>query len=128
MFILALDSIRRERSDRMSSATRAMLSRAVVAIVSAAACGETQAPQQRPPDPPASPASVPIVFEDVNVVAMTSDAIATGRTVIVSDGRIIAIGDRGTSHPSGATVINGRGRYLAPALIDMHVHIRTADV
>ena len=80
------------------------------------------------PDPPASPASVPLVIENVNVVTMTSDAILAGRTVVVANGRITAIGDGTIAHPAGATVISGRGRYLLPALIDMHVHIRTADV
>ncbi len=71
---------------------------------------------------------MPLVIEDVNVISMASDVILSGRTVVVSDGRVTAIGDRTTAHPPGATVISGRGRYLIPSLIDMHVLIRTADV
>lgn len=111
-----------------STSLRVSLRRTVLAVLLAAACGESQSPDQGPPDPPASAASVPLVIEDVNVVAMTSDAVLPGRTVVISDGRIAAIGDRNITRPPGATVISGRGRYLLPALIDMHVHVRTADV
>jgi imidazolonepropionase-like amidohydrolase len=41
--------------------------------------------------------------------------------VIVRGGRIDAVG-RGLAVPRGAKVIDGRGKYLIPALIDGHVH------
>ena len=81
-----------------------------------------------PPDPPASPASVPLVIENVNLITMTGDQVLPGRTVVVENGKISVIGDAATIRPAGAVVIEGRGRYLLPALIDMHVHINSADL
>ena len=81
-----------------------------------------------PPDPPASPATVPLVFENVQVISMSSDQVQPGRTVVVRDGKIEAIGDAGLTRPAGAVIIEGRGRFLVPALIDMHVHVNSADL
>ena len=81
-----------------------------------------------PTDPPAAPATTPLVLENVNVIGMTTDRVAPGRTVIIVDGRIAAIGDATLSRPAGALVIEGAGRYLLPSLTDMHVHTKTADI
>ncbi len=81
-----------------------------------------------PADPPTAPATRPLVLQNVNVIGMTTAQVARGRTVIIVDGRIAAIGDATISRPPGALVIEGAGRYLMPSLIDMHVHIRTGDV
>lgn len=79
-------------------------------------------------DPPASPATVPLVIEDVRVVGMVSESISGGQTVVIEQGRITAIGDATVPRPPGAVVVQGRGRYLVPGLIDMHVHIRQEEL
>ena len=62
-------------------------------------------------------------FRDVNVIPIDSTRVLRGQTVIVSGGRIVALGPAGkTVIPTGATVIEGRGRYLIPGLVDMHAH------
>src|SRR5437762_3058515 len=44
--------------------------------------------------------------------------------VVVSDGRISAVGPRGTvTIPAGATEIDARGRFILPGLIDTNVHL-----
>ena len=46
------------------------------------------------------------------------------QTVLIADGRITGVGDDGTvAVPPNATVINARGRYVMPALWDMHTHV-----
>ncbi|MGA9583357.1 MAG: amidohydrolase family protein [Allosphingosinicella sp.] len=61
---------------------------------------------------------------DVTVVPMDRERLLPGRTVIVRDGRIAAVGPaRSTRVPSGAVRINGRGRYLMPGLAEMHAHV-----
>ena len=43
--------------------------------------------------------------------------------VIVTDGRITAIGKKGDAVPAGATTVDLPGATLLPGLIDMHTHI-----
>jgi len=64
-----------------------------------------------------------IVFENVTVIPMTDDTALENQTVIVRDGEIYDIGSSDVLEaPDGATVIDGRGRYLMPGLADMHIH------
>lgn len=65
-----------------------------------------------------------IAFVDVNLVPMDSERIVPHQTVIVRDGRIAAVGPTDTTiAPAGAMVVDGRGKYLTPGLIDAHAHI-----
>lgn len=57
-----------------------------------------------------------------NARLILADAIADGSIVIGDDGRIDAILDARTPPPPGAAVIDARRRYVAPGLIDIHVH------
>ncbi len=62
-------------------------------------------------------------IERVNLIPMTSDTILADHSVIVRDGRITAVCpavDR--CRPDDAVVIDGAGKYLIPALADMHNH------
>lgn len=65
---------------------------------------------------------------NVNVVPMTEDVVHASQTVVVSDGRITAIGDVNvTVIPDGATVVDGTDRYVMPGLAEMHAHVPAAD-
>jgi hypothetical protein len=64
-----------------------------------------------------------LVLQNVNVVDVDSGSIIAARSVLVSDGSIKEIGaPESLRPPAGARVIEGNGRYLVPALWDMHVH------
>ena len=64
-----------------------------------------------------------LLLKNVNVVDIDSGAIVAGRSVVVSEGYIKEIGAQETVRaPAGARVIDGSGRYLMPALWDMHTH------
>lgn len=103
--------------------------RLALSAVLAGSCGGLPPdPGSASHDPPSSPASVPLVLDDVRVLTMLGDSVSSGRTVVIVDGRVEAIGDREVARPAGAVVVAGRGRYLMPALIDMHVHTREADL
>ena len=68
-----------------------------------------------------SPATV--AFIDVNLIAMHRDEVRPRQTVIVERDRISAVGPTDLIRvPEGAVRIAGRGRYLMPGLVDMHVH------
>ena len=64
-----------------------------------------------------------IAIRNVTVIPMTSASASPRRTVIVRDGRIIAIGRSNRQRvPAGATVVDGTGKYLIPGLFEMHGH------
>jgi len=65
----------------------------------------------------------PIVITNANLVDGERGAFATRATVIIRDGRIAEIATGSVSAPADATVIDARGRYLLPGLIDAHTHI-----
>src|SRR5262245_58743633 len=70
----------------------------------------------------AHPATIAIV--GATVIPMDSERVLPNRTVLVRDGRIIAVAiPDSMTIPPGALVIDGQGRYLLPGLADMHVHI-----
>lgn len=70
-------------------------------------------------------AAAPVTaFADVTVIPMDRERVLEHQTVIVRDGMIEQIGDLGQIEtPADATVIDGRGKYLMPGLVDMHVHV-----
>ena len=63
------------------------------------------------------------VFEHVNVVGMDREAVISDTSVHVSASNIVAMGSNPV--PTGATRIDGRGKFLIPALAEMHAHIPT---
>lgn len=74
----------------------------------------------------AAPPPTVTVFEHANLVPMDRERVLRDQRVIVRDGRIAAIG-RNLPIPSGASVIDARGRWLSPGLADMHIHSETQD-
>ncbi len=63
------------------------------------------------------------VIKNVNVITMTStNAVINNATVVISENRIESI--NGTI-PKKAKIIDGKGKWLIPGLIDMHVHLAT---
>lgn len=62
-------------------------------------------------------------IKNVNVVPMTSaGVILPDATVIIKNGKIVSLNG---PIPADAEIINGKGKWLIPGLIDMHVHIPT---
>ncbi|MBK9517224.1 MAG: dihydroorotase [Anaeromyxobacter sp.] len=45
------------------------------------------------------------------------------RTVVLKDGLVAEVSER-VERPSGATVVDARGRWVTPGFIDLHVHLR----
>jgi len=72
--------------------------------------------------------AAPTAFVNVNVIPMTAETVLRGRTVIVADGAIAAIGAvDDVPVPEGALVIDGTDRFLLPGLAEMHGHIPGGD-
>jgi imidazolonepropionase-like amidohydrolase len=73
--------------------------------------------------PAAAPAQGTLAITNVSVVDATDSVARPAQTVLVRGNRIVAVGPaRSTPAPSGARVLDGRGRFLIPGLWDMHVH------
>lgn len=71
---------------------------------------------------------LPVVFKDVNLVAMTSPKVAKKMTVVVQNGTIQEIFAAGSRKlPENATIVDGTGKYLMPGLAEMHGHIPPAN-
>ena len=65
-----------------------------------------------------------IAFVNVTVVPMDLPGVLSGQTVLVREGRIVAMGrDRDVLLPQEVFRIDGRGMYLLPGLVDAHVHL-----
>ena len=70
-----------------------------------------------------------VAFVGVNVVPMDSERVLAGQTVIVRGGTVTEVAPvDAVAIPAEATVIYGRGRWLVPGLVDMHVHVRAQDL
>ncbi|MBG9376971.1 amidohydrolase family protein [Panacibacter sp. DH6] len=62
-------------------------------------------------------------IKNVNVITMTSsNTILENATVVISNNLIQSING---AIPKNATIINGKGKWLIPGLIDAHVHLPT---
>ncbi len=68
-----------------------------------------------------------LVLQDVHVLSMEEDRIASGQTVIIRDGVVDWVGSHGEADvPEGATVVTGEF-YVMPGLAEMHAHIPSSN-
>lgn len=64
-----------------------------------------------------------VAFVGANVLSMDSAQALTNQVVVVRHGAIAEIGTVGTvGIPADATIVAALGRWLAPGLVDFHVH------
>jgi predicted amidohydrolase YtcJ len=81
-------------------------------------------PRQKPWLPEKGPGD--FVFTNANVLDITGNATLSSRTVHTSSGKIVTIsagGDEKAPTASGQTIVDLKGKYLMPGLIDCHVHL-----
>ena len=132
--------------------TRAMRTRIVAGVALITACAPAQtttapAPRQAAPaaarsdtaHPPVGPGGVsvpnadpfpsayaapttrPTLIRDVIIMTAAGPTIRNG-SVLLRDGKIAAVGVT-VSAPADADVVDGRGRYVTPGIIDSHSHL-----
>jgi imidazolonepropionase-like amidohydrolase len=68
-----------------------------------------------------------LVLLNANLVDVTDGSIRSGVSVRISDGRVVGVDAGGATAPAGARVVDLAGRYLAPGLIDAHVHVGSEE-
>ncbi|HXK08880.1 MAG TPA: amidohydrolase family protein [Vicinamibacteria bacterium] len=78
-------------------------------------------PAPLPVSPPAFPAGKTVAIVGGTVLTVSPQGDLPGGTVLVRDGRILAVG-RDVAIPEGAVVIDAKGRYVMPGIIDSHSH------
>ena len=129
------------RSFRLTGASVAALSALAVSACattgSSSGSGDSAAPRERAamargldaadvPDPfPSTYAALPrenMAIVGATVLTGAGQRIENG-VVVVTDGRIAAVGGAGTAVPAGHRVVDARGRYVTPGVIDVHSHL-----
>jgi hypothetical protein len=75
--------------------------------------------------PAARGAEPALVIQGVSVFDAASGAVWPNRTIVVSGEKIEAVGtpERPAAVPAGAVLLEGRGKFVIPGLIDAHVHL-----
>jgi len=74
-----------------------------------------------PVAPPPFPAGKPVAITGATILSVSAAGRIENGTVLIRDGRIAAVG-REVAVPDGAVVIDARGRFVTPGLIDTHSH------
>ena len=85
-------------------------------------CGFLIAVTSMVTDPPGV-AGQGLLIEEVTLVDGTGRSPMMGAYVLVEGDRISAVSCEPLDAPVGATRIDGRGHYLIPGLMDMHIHL-----
>jgi imidazolonepropionase-like amidohydrolase len=67
------------------------------------------------------PPQEPAALVNANVVNVRDGKIVPKATVLIRDGKIVSVGS--AAAPSGVKVIDVRGKFVIPGLIDAHTHI-----
>ena len=72
----------------------------------------------------ATATSTELIINDVTVLPMDKESLEEHQVVTIRDGVIVNI-ERQPAHPasSKAVLVDGRGKYLIPGLVDAHAHI-----
>ena len=95
------------------------------AVVVTAFLGLCTSAEAGSPEPKSAANTPTMAIEQVTVLPMAVDgAVVRNATVIIDDGRIAAVGpSEEVPVPADARRVNGEGKWLMPALADMHVHL-----
>ena len=75
------------------------------------------------PESRQQPASA-LVIRNVTLIDGTGRPALQNANVVVEGARITQVTTQAVTPPAGAQVIEGRGKFLIPGLIDVHVHLR----
>jgi imidazolonepropionase-like amidohydrolase len=106
---------------------------AATAMVAACSTARPATPSASASTSPSTPASVPFpstyapqpsqttLIRNATILTAAGPAIANG-SVLLRDGKVAQVGPNITA-PSGATVIDGSGKWVTPGVIDTHSHM-----
>src|SRR5258705_13812376 len=52
-----------------------------------------------------------------------AQGINTGRDLLIEDGRVLSVLERGQERPAGVEILDAIGLIVAPGFIDLHTHL-----
>src|SRR2546428_10873831 len=64
----------------------------------------------------------PVLIRNATIMTATGQEISNG-SILLKDGRIVAVGAKVDAPPPGAGGVDGTGKYVAPGRIDDHSHL-----
>lgn len=64
----------------------------------------------------------PIVFKGANIITGTGQTFSGG-TMVVQNGKIIAVGAANIAIPANATIVDAAGKTIMPGIVDTHSHL-----
>jgi imidazolonepropionase-like amidohydrolase len=79
------------------------------------------------PQTPLAQAGRAIAIRGGTVLTVTGGTIQNG-VVVLRDGKIAAVGGSNTAIPSGAEIVEAKGRFVTPGIIDAHSHIAAESI
>ena len=97
-----------------------------------ASSAEARTPLARGLDYAANPDPFPSTYRGLprENMAIVGGTVLTGAgqkiengVVIVTDGKVASVGDAATAVPAGYRVVDARGRFVTPGIIDVHSHL-----
>ena len=65
---------------------------------------------------------VPALIRGATILDGEGGRIDNG-SLLIADGKVVAVGDASLAAPEGANVIDAAGRYVTPGIIDVHSHL-----
>ena len=101
--------------------TMRVLSRAATVAVVAAATAGAQVRMTVPPQ------SQPVVLRGATIHTVTQGVIQNG-TIVMTDGRITAVGGADVVAPRGAKVVDVSGKHIYPGLIDAYTTVGISEI
>jgi len=79
--------------------------------------------KEYPPYPFPARFTTSLAVMHVTIIPMDTDRLLVDQTLLIEDGRIVAMGPSSSFElEPGYVVVEGTGKYLMPGLADMHVH------
>jgi imidazolonepropionase-like amidohydrolase len=102
--------------------TRPAQEPAPVAAAPAASAESTSVTRPQYPSTYARHPNPPVLIRNATIMTATGQEIPNG-SILLKDGRIVAVGAKVDAPPSDAVVVDGTGRYVTPGLIDDHSHL-----
>ena len=87
-----------------------------------AAAGDTGGARPQYPSTYQRHANPPVLIRNATIMTATGQEIAGG-SILLRDGRIVAVGATVEAPPPDAVVVDGTGKWVTPGIIDTHSHL-----